>query len=52
MAKYLSWIQQVTERQLTRRALRIARDKELRAQKKTFKGELLSWLDAIVFAVI
>lgn len=37
---------------LTRRLHRIAREKALRSAKRTFKGELLSWLDAIVFAVI
>ena len=52
MAAYLSWIQKVTESCLTRRALRIAREKASRPAKRTFKGELLSWLDAIVFAVI
>lgn len=52
MASYFSWIQHHTEALLTRRLERIARDKALRSQKKSLKGELLSWLDAIVFAVI
>ena len=52
MASYFSWIQHHTEALLTRRLERIARDKALRSQKKSFKGELLSWLDAIVFAVV
>lgn len=52
MTAYFSWIQRVTETCLTRRALRVAREKASRPTKRTFKGELLSWLDAIVFAVI
>jgi signal peptidase I len=52
MANYLTWIQQFTEERLTRRLQRIARDKLQKANKRTFKGEVLSWLDAIVFAVI
>lgn len=52
MANYFTWIQQFTETRLTRRLERIAREKAQRAQKRTFKGELFSWLDAIVFAVI
>jgi signal peptidase I len=52
MAKYFTWIQHITEAGLTRRLERIAREKAQRTQKRTFKGELLSWLDAIVFAVI
>lgn len=52
MTAYLEWIQRVTEACLTRRRVRLAREKAARAVKKTFKGELFSWLDAIVFAVI
>lgn len=52
MAKYFAWIQHITETGLTRRLERIAREKAKRSEKKTFKGELFSWLDAIVFAVI
>ena len=52
MAKYFTWIQHVTEAQLTKRLERIAQEKAKRSQKKTLKGELFSWLDAIVFAVI
>lgn len=51
MEAYFSWIQRVTENGLTRRKLRIAREKAAKATKRTLKGELLSWLDAIVFAV-
>jgi signal peptidase I len=52
MEKYFTWVQKTTERQLTKRLQRIAREKAQKAQKKTLKGELLSWLDAIVFAVV
>ncbi len=52
MANYFTWIQQFTETRLSRRLQRIAREKAQRSQKRTFKGELFSWLDAIVFAVI
>jgi signal peptidase I len=52
MEKYFIWVQKTTERQLTKRLQRIAREKALKAQKKTLKGELFSWLDAIVFAVV
>lgn len=52
MSNYLVWIQRFTEIRLTRRLERIAREKAARTVKRTFKGELLSWLDAIVFAVI
>ncbi len=52
MANYLTWIQQFTEARLTRRLQRIAREKLQKEKKRTFKGELFSWLDAIVFAVI
>src|SRR5690554_929296 len=52
MASYFSWIPHHTEVLLTRRLEKIARDKAQRAAKKSLKGELLSWLDAIVFAVI
>ena len=52
MLDYFTWIQRVTEARLTRRLQRIAREQAARKQKRTFKGELLSWLDAILFAVI
>ena len=52
MSNYFTWIQRFTEDHLTRRLERIARERDARAVKRTFKGELLSWLDAIVFAVI
>ncbi len=52
MSNYFTWIQRFTENRLTRRLERIAREKAAQKNKRTFKGELISWLDAIVFAVI
>ncbi len=52
MIAYGDWIVHTTERILTRRKQLKADEKAIKAQKKTFKGELLSWIDAIVFAVI
>lgn len=51
MATYFEWIQRVTETFLTKRSAKIAANKEAKKVKRTFKGELLGWLDAIVFAV-
>lgn len=51
MAHYFTWIQHITEARLTKRLERITREKAKRAEKRTLKGELISWLDAIVFAV-
>ncbi len=52
MMSYSQWIVGSTERLLTRRKQRKADEKALKDQKKTVKGEVLSWLDAIIFAVI
>ncbi|MHC1693366.1 MAG: signal peptidase I [Sphaerochaetaceae bacterium] len=52
MSYYLNWIQKVTERKLTQHLQRAALEKAARKQKRTFKGELFSWLDALVFAVV
>lgn len=52
MANYLDWVQTVTEQALTRYKTHRLRLKIEAKAKRTFKGELLSWLDAIVFAVI
>lgn len=52
MAQYFAWIQSITEARLTKRLERITREKAQRSAKRTLKGELLSWLDAIVFAVV
>lgn len=52
MANYLDWVQTVTEQALTRYKTRRIELKATAKAKRTFKGELLSWLDAIVFAVI
>ncbi len=52
MKSYSQWIVGSTERLLTRRKQRKADEKVLRTQKKTLKGEIFSWVDAIVFAVI
>jgi signal peptidase I len=49
MSEKLIWIQRATEKYLTKRKARAIAAK---AVKKTFKSELLSWLDAIVFAVV
>ncbi len=49
MANYFDWVQRVTENFLTSKKAKRAATV---AQKRTFKSELLSWLDAIVFAVI
>ncbi len=52
MNRYSVWIVSTSERILTSRKQRKADEKALKGQKKTLKGELLSWLDAIVFAVV
>lgn len=52
MNAYAIWITQFTEKQLTKRKMRIAQDKIEKSKKKTIKKEVLSWVDAIVFAVI
>lgn len=52
MADYLTWVQRFTESRLTRRLERIAREKTAKKAKRTLKGELIGWLDAIVFAVV
>ncbi|MFA5468389.1 MAG: signal peptidase I [Sphaerochaetaceae bacterium] len=52
MSRYFSWVQRFTENRLTRRLERIAVNKAKKSAQKTFKGELLSWLDAIAFAVV
>jgi signal peptidase I len=49
MANYFDWVQKVTENFLNSRK---AKKQLVTAQKRTFKSELLSWLDAIVFAVV
>ena len=52
MNAYATWITHFTEKQLTKRKRRIAYDKAQKQEKKTIKKEILSWIDAIVFAVI
>lgn len=52
MSNYVDWVQTTAERFLTARKLRRAREKAEAKAKRTFKGELLGWLDAIVFAVV
>lgn len=49
MTRYFDWVQRITEDKLTKRFAKVAQKKGV---KKTFKGELLSWLDAILFAVV
>ncbi len=46
MVKYLGWVQRSTEKFINKRL------EAKEPVKRTFKGELLSWLDAIVFAVV
>jgi signal peptidase I len=52
MVRYFDTVQRITERYLTKRKKRLELEKAARAVKRTFKGELLGWLDAIVFAVV
>ncbi len=52
MSAYAKWITEFTEKKLTQRKQRIAQEKAKKEEKKTVKGEILSWIDAIVFAVI
>ena len=52
MASYLDWAQHTAERILTNRKERRIREKAEAKAKRTFKSELIGWLDAIVFAVI
>ncbi len=52
MGTYFSWIQRITENRLTRHKAIKAANAAAKAKKRTFKGELLGWLDAIVFAVV
>src|SRR5690554_2761474 len=52
MASYFDWVQRITENRLTKRLVKSAQRKANKGAKRTFKGELLSWLDAILFAVV
>jgi signal peptidase I len=52
MSAYAKWITDFTEHKLTQRKRRIAEEKAKKQEKKTVWGEILSWIDAIVFAVI
>jgi len=52
MSNYLDWAQATAERLLTKRKARRAWEKEQAKAKRTFKGELLGWLDAIAFAIV
>lgn len=52
MNAYGVWITQFTEKKLTKRKQKIAQEKKAKSEKKTIKKEVLSWVDAIVFAVI
>ena len=49
MTGFFDRVQAITEKRLT---IRKAKKAAKKAQKKTFKSELLDWLDAIVFAVV
>ena len=49
MTNYFNWVQCITEDKLTKR---LAKSVKKKGMKRTFKGELLSWLDAILFAVV
>ncbi len=49
MTNYFNWVQRITEDKLTKRLAKAVKKKGM---KRTFKGELLSWLDAILFAVV
>lgn len=49
MTGFFDTVQAITEKRLT---IRKAKKAAKKAQKKTFKSELLDWLDAIVFAVV
>ena len=48
MERFFDGVQAFTERYLTKRKAKKAYEK----QKRTFKGEVLSWIDAILFAVV
>ncbi len=52
MNAYSIWITQFTEKKLTIRKMRREKEKALKSEKKSLKKEILSWVDAIVFAVI
>ncbi|MGD1833425.1 MAG: signal peptidase I [Sphaerochaetaceae bacterium] len=52
MSSYAQWITEFTERRLTERRRRKEAEKVKKQEKKTLTGEILSWVDAIVFAVI
>ena len=52
MNAYGIWITQFTEKRLTKRKMRKEYEKALKSEKRTLKKEILSWLDAIVFAVV
>jgi len=52
MSAYAKWITEFTERKLTQRKRRKAIEQVKKQEKKTVVGEILSWLDAIVFAVV
>ena len=48
MDKFLTWIENATERSLTKRKAKRAYNK---AKKRTFLSETLEWIDALVFGV-